>query len=318
MKKIKLGVIAGLTALTLSACSTSQSNNDVVSMKNGNITQDQFYNKLKSQNGASVLTTMITQSLLDAKYKVTDKEVEDRIKTYEKQLGITNDTEFEKFVTASGSYSNLSDFKKALKTNIQQFDAATDGVTPTQKELDDLYAKEKHQIEASHILVADQATAQTVYNKLKSGAKFSDMVAQYSTDSQSVANQGNLGWFYQGTMDADFEKAAFSLKKGDISQPVKSSMGWHIIYVQDIKDFSYNEMKQSLIEQAKAQHAKSQNVVMKNLMKEFNVVINDKTLDSQVQQTLAASSQSGGTTGSSSTSTTGTTGSSSASTSSQQ
>lgn len=306
MKKLKLGLLAGLTAITLSACSTSQSNNVVVSMKSGNITQDQFYNQLKNQNGASVLTTMITQSLLDAKYKVTDKEVEDRIKTYEKQLGIANDTDFEKFVTASGSYSNLSAFKKALKTNIQQFDAATDGVNPTQKELDDLYAKEKHQIEASHILVADQATAQTVYNKLKSGAKFSDMVAQFSTDSQSVANKGSLGWFYQGTMDADFEKAAFSLKKGDISQPVKSSMGWHIIYVQDIKDSSYNEMKQSLIEQAKAQHAKSQDVVMKNLMKEYNVVINDKNLDSQVQQTLSSSSQSSGAATSSSSSAKGT------------
>lgn len=82
---------------------------------------------------------------------------------------------------------------------------------------------------ARHILVADQATAEKVRALIVGGENFVTVAAQYSTDTGTKNNGGDLGWFGKGQMDPAFEAAAFALKVGEISQPVKSQYGWHII-----------------------------------------------------------------------------------------
>ncbi|MDR3576324.1 MAG: peptidylprolyl isomerase [Anaerolineaceae bacterium] len=82
---------------------------------------------------------------------------------------------------------------------------------------------------ARHILVADQATALKVRARLVAGENFAKVAAEVSTDTGTKNNGGDLGWFGKGTMDPAFEAAAYALKVGEISQPVKSQYGWHII-----------------------------------------------------------------------------------------
>ncbi|HEX5418148.1 MAG TPA: peptidylprolyl isomerase, partial [Chloroflexota bacterium] len=94
------------------------------------------------------------------------------------------------------------------------------GVKPVQDE-----------VHARHILVADKATADTIEQKLKDGGDFAALAKQYSTDTGSKDNGGDLGWFGKGQMVAPFEQAAFSLQAGQISPPVQSQFGWHIIQV---------------------------------------------------------------------------------------
>ncbi len=90
--------------------------------------------------------------------------------------------------------------------------------------------KSGEQIRASHILVKDEKTAQDVLAQLKKGAAFEDLARKYSSDA-SAAKGGDLGWFSKGAMVPDFEKVAFSLKEGQLSDVVKTPYGYHIIKV---------------------------------------------------------------------------------------
>jgi len=81
-----------------------------------------------------------------------------------------------------------------------------------------------------------QRRAEDLLKQLKSGAKFEDLARKYSEDPGSAKEGGSLGWVGKGRTVPEFEKAAFSLPKGQISDLVKSSYGFHIIRVDDRQD----------------------------------------------------------------------------------
>jgi len=83
-------------------------------------------------------------------------------------------------------------------------------------------------IKASHILVEKQSQALKVAEELKAGAKFGDLAKKYST-CPSGKRGGDLGQFGRGQMAKEFEQAAFALKLGQVSDPVKTQFGYHII-----------------------------------------------------------------------------------------
>jgi len=87
------------------------------------------------------------------------------------------------------------------------------------------------QVWARHILVPDEATAQLIIEKLNNGDDFAALAVEFSQDTGSAVNGGDLGWFGTGAMVPEFETAAFALEKtGDYTtEPVQSSFGFHII-----------------------------------------------------------------------------------------
>jgi peptidyl-prolyl cis-trans isomerase C len=89
---------------------------------------------------------------------------------------------------------------------------------------------------ARHILVASKDQADQVIKKLKSGAKFEDLAKSQSTDTGSKNNGGDLGWFTTSRMVPPFANAVKDMKKGDISQPVQTQYGWHVIELVDTRD----------------------------------------------------------------------------------
>jgi peptidyl-prolyl cis-trans isomerase D len=91
--------------------------------------------------------------------------------------------------------------------------------------------REQDQVHAQHILVADEATAQVVLDRLTAGDAWEALVTEFSTDTGTVDAAGDLGWFIRGVMDPAFEAAAFSTPVGEVSAPVQSASGWHIIEV---------------------------------------------------------------------------------------
>lgn len=83
-------------------------------------------------------------------------------------------------------------------------------------------------IKCSHILVEKESTAKEVLAKLQKGESFTKLAEQYSIDGTRKRG-GDLGSFGRGAMVKEFEKAAFDLKKGEISGIVKTQFGYHII-----------------------------------------------------------------------------------------
>ncbi len=89
-------------------------------------------------------------------------------------------------------------------------------------------------VRARHILVATEKEANDIEAKLQSGSKFEDLAKQYSLDG-SKDYGGDLGYFTAPEMVAEFSKATFALKQGEVSKPVKTEYGWHIIRLDDRK-----------------------------------------------------------------------------------
>ncbi|MDA3780183.1 MAG: peptidylprolyl isomerase, partial [Bacteroidales bacterium] len=114
-----------------------------------------------------------------------------------------------------------------------------------------------------------------IYHKLKEGASFEDFVVQYSEDRGSAKNKGQLPWFGVGRMVKPFEDAAFKLKNPkDISKPIQTSFGWHIIKLLDKKNIgSFDEMKDEIETRIeKDDRIKiAQNKFIEKLKKEYNI-----------------------------------------------
>ncbi len=84
-------------------------------------------------------------------------------------------------------------------------------------------------IKCSHILVPKQSESLSIAERLKKGEKFGKLAKELSVDSGSAKRDGNLGYFTKGMMVKQFEEVAFKLQIGEISEPVKTEFGYHII-----------------------------------------------------------------------------------------
>ncbi|MGY5150388.1 MAG: peptidylprolyl isomerase [Candidatus Nitrosopumilus sp. bin_68KS] len=84
-------------------------------------------------------------------------------------------------------------------------------------------------IKCSHILVEKQSESLAIMERINNGEKFGKLAKELSIDSGSAKKDGSLGYFTKGMMVKPFEEAAFKLQIGEISEPIKTEFGYHII-----------------------------------------------------------------------------------------
>jgi foldase protein PrsA len=101
--------------------------------------------------------------------------------------------------------------------------------------LEEIYDGYVVNVRARHILVETDEDLAEVQGKFNDGADFEEIAKEYSIDTNSAINGGDLGYFARGTMVPEFEEASFSQPIGAIGEPVKSDYGYHIIKVEDRK-----------------------------------------------------------------------------------
>ncbi len=109
--------------------------------------------------------------------------------------------------------------------------------------------KPEEEVRARHILVADEETARKAAARVKGGEDFAKVAAELSTDPGSKTDGGELGFFTKDRMVAPFAEAAFKLKPNEISEPVKSQFGWHVIQTEERREKpvpTFDEMKEQI------------------------------------------------------------------------
>lgn len=191
---------------------------------------------LNTEKNEEVIDELIHQELIyqDAKDKGLDKE-EDFQKVLEKA-------------------------KKSLLLNYYLGKMLSD-IAITDKEIEDFYKVHKDHfntpptVRASHILVEDLEKAQEIYNKIVNGADFS-LEAKENSTCPSKNKGGDLGNFSRGQMVKEFEDAAFSMNVGDISKPIKTEFGYHIIKLtgkNPSKEVSLEDAKDHIIKDIRRQ-----------------------------------------------------------------
>jgi foldase protein PrsA len=120
-----------------------------------------------------------------------------------------------------------------------------------------------------------------VKKKLDEGAKFEELATEYSTDPGSAAKGGDLGWFGPGQMVPEFEEATYALDINEISEPVQSQHGFHIIQTTEKKEKQpFEEMKEKMEYELKVSKLDGEVIekAMERELKDADVKINDKDL----------------------------------------
>ncbi len=148
-------------------------------------------------------------------------------------------------------------------------------------------AKAQEEVRARHILVESEALAKELHGRIGKGEDFVALAKEHSKDPGSKEDGGDLGYFGKGQMVPVFEETAFALKAGQVSAPVKSQFGWHIVKVEDRRQRGappFDAIKERLV--ASMIHRKAQEVAA-DLRAKAQLEYVDAAIKAQIDQERA-------------------------------
>ena len=224
------------------------SNERLVKYDGGSVTKADFYDGVQNMLSADQLSQMVDSI---AEYKFVQVQAD------EAGVKVTDEDLDKEVAMLAGNFGGMEALQQALdqegisldelkqkqiapsllkKMLYQNQNPATDADIQAYADANkDAIAAQK-KVRASHILVKTKEEADAIEADLKAGKDFAELAKAKSTDTGSAVKGGDLDFFGPGQMVPEFEDAAFKLKKDEVSEPVKSEFGYHIIKVTDIQE----------------------------------------------------------------------------------
>jgi foldase protein PrsA len=257
-KRTVLIILILLITMGISLSSALKKDETVAKINGEAISKDDLYSEMVDQYGAATIDKIIGDKIVAAEAK-------------KQKINITNSILNKEVEKLKASYGGEEAFKQALESNnttlaflkqdLKNYLTIKQLLEPqieiTEEEMKTYFDENKdsfaeaEQIKASHILVPDEKTANEVKQKLNDGGDFAELAKDYSTDDSTKDSGGDLGYFAKGTMVSEFEDVAFGLAVDQVSKPVKTEFGYHIIKVEakkKAKEANYNDSKEEIKE----------------------------------------------------------------------
>ncbi len=237
MRKVLSLLMLAILAVYFSGCGLSE--DTVAKVGNQKITVEEFKKELAKRYPNKESFTDVDSS---AKYSVLNRMIDSKRKlaaAYDQ--GLDND---EKVLL------DVRHQKEKMLMNKYYEKMIVDKMI-SEDEIREAFEKQKEEVRASHILIAyagargsqvkrskddAQKLAAELAKRAKAGEDFTGLAKQYSDDPSVKRNNGDLGYFTWGRMVPEFQKAAFAMKVGEISDPVESSYGFHVIKLEDRRE----------------------------------------------------------------------------------
>ncbi len=229
----KIIYILSLTLLlTFQVSFADNSNNEIIAKVNGkNIympdiqTTIEEYLEVNGSSGETIQYDQLEQN--EKKEIIKNIVIADLITNEAKEHKINESKEYKQAIKFVENQVMQKLFLEQLVKKVINEKAIQEKYQQISMEYKNLY-----EYKVRHILVTTESEAKSIKTKLDTGASFSDLAKEYSIDSNKE-DGGSLGYFTKGQMVEPFEKAAFNLKINEISEPVATDFGYHIIILED-------------------------------------------------------------------------------------
>jgi parvulin-like peptidyl-prolyl isomerase len=278
MRKVAILLLIILLLGTLAACAKKEEAKGpyLAKVGNGTITETDLEREMKT-------LPEFAQALFagpGGKEKFLDELIKKEV-LYQEALkkGLDKDPKFN---------AKVEDFKKITLVGMLLDKEIEAKGKVTEQDAKAYYEKNKadfafvKQIKASHILVKTEDEANKIYERLIKGEDFAKIAKQSSIDTGSAKNGGDLGYFAKGQMVPEFESAAAQLKAGEISHPIKTKFGYHIIKVTDKKTdkpVEFEKVKNVIMQRLSGEKQKEAfDTYLTDLRKSYKVEINKEAL----------------------------------------
>jgi foldase protein PrsA len=285
-KKLSFIIVVLMIAIGIFLSAALSKDKAVAKINGDSISKDELYDVMVEQYGAAAVEQLIADKIVASEAKkekvtITDKELNTEVDKLKESYG--GEEVFEQMLTSNNT--TVDDLKEELKSYLTLRKLLVPQIEITDDELKTYFEENKEslgeaeQVKASHILVEDEATAKEVKQKLTDGADFAELAKEYSTDEGTKENGGKLGFFARGTMVTEFEDAAFTLPVNEISDPVKTDYGYHIIKVEEKK-----EAKEANFEDSKAEIKET--LIDQKMETEYSTWLEEKKKDYDIENSL--------------------------------
>jgi len=237
MYRISITILLMIMAIYLNSCGLSE--DTVAKVGSLEINKDEYTAELKKRYPGKTSFTEIDSS---SKYSVLD-----RLVNVKRKLNNAYDLDFDENESVLKEVKTQSD--KIIMN--KYFEVTVVNLLVTEEDMRSYFDNQKEEIKASHILIAYRGskgsqTAKTdeeakklaaeLAERAKGGEDFAKLAEEYSNDPSAKKNKGDLGFFTWGKMVPEFQEVAFTLQAGEISDPVRTQYGYHVIKVEARRD----------------------------------------------------------------------------------